>query len=129
MEVAPRYHWNKKRILVVEDDESSAYLLGELLKDTGAIIDFTCGGEEAIEYIRTHPDTDLILMDVHLPEKDGFTATREIKAMDSKAVIFAQTGYAFSVDYHEAEQAGCDAFFTKPLNTELLLEKMNGYLT
>ena len=125
----PYYHWSQKRILIVEDDESSAYLLGELLKDTGAIIDFTTGGEEAVEYIRQHPDTDLVLMDIHLPEKDGFTATREIKAQFSKVVIFAQTGYAFSVEQLEAEEAGCDAFFTKPINTELLLNKMNGYLT
>ncbi len=125
----PHYHWSQKRILIVEDDESSAYLLGELLKDTGAIIDFTTGGEEAVEYIRQHPDTDLVLMDIHLPEKDGFTATREIKAQFSKVVIFAQTGYAFSVEQLEAEEAGCDAFFTKPINTDLLLNKMNGYLT
>jgi len=129
MEDLPVYHWNNKNILVVEDDESSTYLLNEILKETGANIIYTTDGDEAVEYIRNHPDTDLILMDIHLPEKDGFTATREIKAIAKNVVVIAQTAYAFSVDHHEAEKAGCDAFFTKPLNPNLLLDKINSYLS
>ena len=129
MKDLPIYHWNNKSILVVEDDESSTYLLGEILKETGAKVDYTTDGDEAVEFVRNHPDTDLILMDIHLPEKDGFTATREIKAIASSVVVIAQTAYAFSVDYHEAEMAGCDAFFTKPLNPNLLLDKMDGFLS
>jgi len=128
MEDLPVYHWKNKRILVVEDDESSTYLLNEILKGTGASVDFITDGQEAVEYIRLHPETDLILMDVHLPEKDGFTATREIKAFDTKVVVIAQTAYAFSVDHLEAENAGCDAFFTKPLNPNILMDKINSYL-
>lgn len=129
MEDLPIYHWNNKSILVVEDDESSTYLLNEILKGTGARVEYTTDGEEAVEYVRKHPDTDLILMDIHLPEKDGFTATREIKAISGSVVVIAQTAYAFSVDHHEAEKAGCDAFFTKPLNPYLLLDKMNSFLS
>ena len=129
MKDLPEYHWNNKNILIVEDDESSIYLLGEILKETGAKINYTTDGVEAVEFIRNHPNTDLILMDIHLPEKDGFTATREIKAFASKIVVIAQTAYAFSVDHHEAEKAGCDAFFTKPLNPNLLLDKMNSFLS
>jgi CheY-like chemotaxis protein len=44
-------------------------------------------------------------------------------------VIIAQTAYAFSMDYQEAMQAGCDAYLTKPLNMSLLLDKMNGFLS
>ena len=129
MEDLPIYHWNNKSILVVEDDESSTYLLNEILKGTGARVKYTTDGKEAVEYVRKHPDTDLILMDIHLPEKDGFTATREIKAIAGSVVVIAQTAYAFSVDHHEAEKAGCDAFFTKPLNPYLLLDKMNSFLS
>jgi len=123
------YRWSKKQILVVEDDESSAYLLGQILKDTGARVDYTTDGNQAIAYMREHPDTDLILMDIHLPEKDGFTATREIKAFASNVVVIAQTAYAFSVDAHQAALAGCDAFMTKPLNGPVLLEKLSNYLS
>ena len=68
MKDLPEYHWNNKNILVVEDDESSIYLLGEILKETGAKINYTTDGVEAVEFIRNHPNTDLILMDIHLPE-------------------------------------------------------------
>jgi CheY-like chemotaxis protein len=129
MEGFPAYHWYKKHILVVEDDESSAYLLGQILKGTGASVFYITDGCEAVNYIREHPETDLILMDIHLPEKDGFTATREIKAISSRIVVIAQTAYAFSVEVREAERAGCDALLTKPLNPAVLLEKLNGFLS
>lgn len=129
MEEQPTYQWSSKNILVVEDDESSAFLLGTFLKETGAHISFTRDGNEAVDYVRQHPETDLVLMDIHLPEKDGFTATREIKSFASKVVVFAQTAYAFSMDHQEARMAGCDAYLTKPLNMSLLLDKMDAYLS
>ena len=55
MEEQPTYRWNTKNILVVEDDESSAYLLGAFLKETGASISFTTGGNEAVDHVRKHP--------------------------------------------------------------------------
>jgi len=129
MEDQPTYRWNSKNILVVEDDESSAFLLGTFLKETGASISFTTDGNEAVDFVRQHPETDLVLMDILLPEKDGFTATREIKSFARNVVVIAQTAYAFSMDHHEAKRAGCDAYLTKPLNMSLLLDKMDGYLS
>jgi len=129
MEDQPVYSWDSKSILVVEDDESSAFLLGTFLKETGASISFTTNGNEAVDYVRQHPETDLILMDIHLPDKDGFTATREIKSFARDVVVIAQTAYAFSMDHQEAKRAGCDAYLTKPLNMSLLLDKMDGYLS
>jgi len=129
MEEQPEYRWNSKNILVVEDDESSAYLLGTFLKETGASITYTTDGNEAVDFVRKHPETDLVLMDIHLPKKDGFTATREIKSFARDVVVIAQTAYAFSMDHLEAKRAGCDAYLTKPLNMSLLLDKMDGYLS
>jgi len=129
MEDQPNYRWDSKNILVVEDDESSAFLLGTFLKETGASISFTTDGNEAVDFVREHPETDLILMDILLPDKDGFTATREIKSFARDVVVIAQTAYAFSMDHHEALKAGCDAYLTKPLNMSLLLDKIDGYLS
>jgi len=129
MENTEEYRWDSKNILVVEDDASSAFLLGEILKGTGAHIDYTTDGEEAIEYIRQNPDTDLVLMDIHLPQKDGFTATREIKAFARDVVVIAQSAYVLSSNHHEAKEAGCDEFITKPLKPDMLLDKMNGFLS
>ena len=129
MEHSAGYKWDQKKILVVEDDESSAYLLGEILRTTGARVDYTTDGEKAVEFVKEHPETDLILMDIHLPVMDGLAATREIKAFAGHVVVIAQTAYGFSFDYQKAEQAGCDAFLTKPLNSAVLLDKMNSYLS
>ena len=129
MEDQPNYSWNSKNILVVEDDESSAFLLGTFLKETGASISFTTDGNEAVDFVRQHPETDLVLMDILLPNKDGFTATREIKSFARDVVIIAQTAYAFSMDHREALMAGCDAYLSKPLNMSLLLDKIDGYLS
>jgi CheY-like chemotaxis protein len=129
MEDQPVYRWDSKNILVVEDDETSAFLLDTFLKGTGARITYTTNGNEAVEFVRRHPETDLILMDIKLPDKNGFTATKEIKSFASRVVVIAQTAYAFSMDYHEAISAGCDAYLTKPLNMSLLLDKMDSYLS
>ena len=94
------YHWKEKNILVVEDDESSAYLLGEILKGTGANIVYSTDGEGAIEYIRQHPKTDLILMDIQLPGIDGYEATRRLRANPkfARTPIVAVTSFALSGD-------------------------------
>ncbi len=128
MQSVPEYRWNTKRILVVEDDESATFVVGDILKNTGVRVAFATGGEEAVKYISEHPETDLILMDIHLPGMDGFTATRKIKSIAENVVVIAQTAYAFSVEYQEAERAGCVALLTKPLNPVMLLEKINSYL-
>ena len=129
MEHGHTYRWSHRRILVVEDDESSAYLLNRILKETGAEVCLISDGSKAVDYIRDHPDTDLVLMDIHLPEKDGFTATREIKTISSGVVVIAQTGYAFSIEEEEARKAGCDGLLTKPVRPEILLEKLSAYLS
>jgi CheY-like chemotaxis protein len=128
MKSNPEYRWDSKHILVVEDDEASAFLLGEILKGTGAHIDYTSDGEEAIEYIRQNPHTDLILMDIHLPQKDGFATTREIKSFARDVVVIAQSAYVLSSDHLEAREAGCDGFISKPLRPAHLLDTMDGFL-
>jgi len=129
MEDQPVYRWDSKNILVVEDDESSALLLETYLKETGASITYTKEGNKAVDHVRRHPETDLVLMDLHLPDKDGLTATREIKSFARDVVVIAQTAFAFSTDHQEALRAGCDAYLTKPLNMSLLLDKIDAYLS
>ena len=58
MEEYSNYHWSTKKILVVEDDESSIFLLKEILKETGASIEYTTDGVKAVEYIRNNPEKD-----------------------------------------------------------------------
>ena len=121
MEETPSYQWSTRHILLVEDDESSAYLLRQVLQRTGARITHMSNGREAVDFFRSHPDIDLILMDIQLPEKDGFTATREIKAISAGVVVIAQTAFALSGDKQKFLNAGCDDYISKPIQPDELL--------
>lgn len=128
MHAPVKYNWTTKQILVVEDDESSSFLLGTILKETGAHIAYSRDGAEAVAYMKRNPETDLILMDVQLPEMDGLTATRTIRSFAGDVVIIAQTAYAFTIDPEQAMEAGCDGFFTKPVHPGELLENLSHFL-
>jgi len=129
LKIPVQYKWFGKQILVVEDDESSAYLLGVILRETGVDISFSKDGNEAIEFMKTHPTTDLILMDIQLPEMDGFTASRNIKSFAQDVVIIAQTAYSITIDDRQVNEAGCDGFLTKPVDPAELLEMLSGFLS
>lgn len=122
------YQWSKKHILIVEDDDSSSFLLGEILKNSEAEVAFSVDGSEAVDYIRANPQTDMVLMDINLPDMDGITATRMIKKIRKNIVVFAQSAYTSFQDQENARDAGCDEFIPKPLNPYLLLSKINQYL-
>ncbi len=123
------YSWKDKHILIVEDDESSMVLLREMLKKTGASLSYSETGEEAVDHVRMHPETDLVLMDIHLPDKDGITASREIRNIRKEIIVIAQSAYILSPEQQQASLTRFDDFVTKPLNQYLLLAKINKFLS
>ena len=123
------YQWKNKHILIVEDDESSAVLLKEILKRTGADLSFSDTGEDAVDHIKSHPETDLVLMDIHLPNKDGVTATLEIREIKKQIIVIAQSAYLLSAEQQQASLTRFDDFITKPVNQFLLLSKIDKYLS
>jgi two-component system cell cycle response regulator DivK len=117
-----------KRILVVEDQEDNRQILRDLLGSVGYDIIEAADGEEAIRLAELRPD--LILMDIQLPELDGYEATRRIKA-DARLrdiPIIVVTSYALSGDEDKARAAGCDAYVTKPYSPRHLLAKIREFL-
>ncbi len=123
------YQWKNKHILIVEDDESSAVLLREILKRTGADLSFSETGEDAVDHVKNHPEIDLVLMDIHLPNKDGVTATGEIREIKKEIIVIAQSAYLLSAEQQQASLTKFDDFITKPLNQFLLLSKIDKYLS
>jgi two-component system cell cycle response regulator DivK len=119
----------QKRILVIEDNEDNRRIVRDLL---------TSAGYEVIEAVTaaagvTAAETqgpELILMDIQLPDFDGYEATRRIKANPtlSPVPIIAVTSYALSGDDVKAFEAGCDAYVTKPFSPRALLAKIREYL-
>ena len=109
------------KILIAEDDETSDYLVTRALKKISREVIHVKAGNEAVEACQKHPDIDLVLMDIKMPEMDGYQATREIRKFDQQIVIIAQTAYALSGDKEMALEAGCNDYLPKPLKKEELI--------
>jgi two-component system, cell cycle response regulator DivK len=117
------------RILLVEDNEMNRDMLSRRLSRKGYEVVVAVDGQEGVERARSEAP-DLILMDMSLPVKDGWTATREIKAdaATSAIPIIALTAHAMSGDREKALEAGCDDYDTKPIELTRLLEKIEARL-
>ncbi len=111
----------KLKILIAEDDDVSELLLEETIKTFSKEIQKVRTGVEAVEVSRNNPDIDLILMDIRMPDMNGYQATQQIRKFDKEVVIIAQTAYGLSGDKEKAIKEGCNDYISKPLNkTELL---------
>lgn len=117
------------RILLVEDNEMSRDMLSRRLARKGFEVSIAVDGGEAVEMAATEAP-DLILMDISLPVKDGFQATREIRASPgSQGIpIIALTASAMSGDRERCLKAGCDDYDTKPVDLRRLLSKIERLL-
>jgi CheY-like chemotaxis protein len=113
------------KILLVEDNAMNLGMLQRRLERRGFAIVTAVDGNEAIEKVRTETP-DLILMDLSLPDLDGWEATRRLKAdLKTRPIpIIALTAHAMSGDKESALEAGADDYITKPIDLERLLEKM-----
>ena len=105
----------KLKILMVEDDEVSQMLLDETVKMSGKEILKARTGVEAVEACRNNPDIDLILMDIQMPDLDGYEATRQIRKFNKEVVIIAQTAYGLTGDREKSIEAGCNDYMVKPI--------------
>ncbi|NOT53999.1 MAG: response regulator [Deltaproteobacteria bacterium] len=117
-----------KRILIVEDLEFNRDLLIQLLEDTYEVLTAPDGASGIALAEREHPD--LIIMDLSLPGIDGWEATRRIKADATLAhiPIIALSSHAMRGDEDKARQAGCDDYLSKPLDENLLFDKLRHLL-
>ena len=117
------------RILLVEDNEKNRDMLSRRLARRGFEVLLAPDGEQAVA-MTVSGQPDLVLMDMNLPLKDGWSAAREIRA-DARCAripIIALTAHAMSDDRARALAAGCDDYETKPLDFARLLEKIAALL-
>jgi CheY-like chemotaxis protein len=119
----------KKRVLVIEDNPDNRTLIVDVLTSLDYIVLEASNGEQGVE-IAKRERPDLILMDLTLPRKDGWTAAREIKANPELAHIpvIAMTAHAMIGDRERALGAGCDEYISKPIDLALLVAKLQEYL-
>nr|WP_320120325.1 tetratricopeptide repeat protein [uncultured Marinifilum sp.] len=109
-----------KHILVAEDVESNFLYINEVLKKVNANVTWSQDGIETIEKFQDN-HYDLILMDIQMPKINGYQATRQIKKQDPNVPVIAQSAYAFKDENIKINEAGCDAFISKPYTENELL--------
>jgi CheY-like chemotaxis protein len=117
------------KILLVEDNELNRDMLSRRLQRRGFEVEAALDGEQAVDLAQSiRPD--LILMDISLPMMDGCEATRRIRQNDGTASIpiIALTSHAMSGDREKTIAAGCDEYETKPVDLNVLLEKIDALL-
>jgi len=108
------------KVLIAEDDDASVSFLSTALKPLCREILKAGTGVEAVEACRNNPDIDLVLMDVRMPDMDGYEATRQIRQFNKDVIIIAQTAYAFAGDREKAIEAGCNDHIAKPIRFDVL---------
>jgi len=119
--------FKKLRVLIVEDDKTSEMLISIMVNKYSKELLKARTGNEAIEICLTNPDLDLILMDILMPEMDGYEATRQIRKFNKDIVIIAQTAYGFTGEREKAIEAGCNDFISKPIKKDELLSLIQKY--
>ncbi len=106
-------------MLVVDDNEDAADSLAALLRISGHDAQTAYSGRDALERMRAS-HADVVLLDIGLPEMDGYEVARRIRAEHGGLVLVAVTGYGQAADVQRAEDAGFDAHITKPVAFEEL---------
>ena len=117
------------RILLVEDNEMNRDMLSRRLQRRGYEITLAVDGREGVSKAQ-EGGYDLVLMDMSLPEVDGWEATRQLRADPATQTlpIIALTAHAMSGDRDKALEAGCDDYDTKPIELDRLLSKIEALL-
>jgi len=128
------FDFSKYTILVADDDEINREIMSAILKKTGISVDFAENGKMASGMFLKHPERyNMLLMDVHMPEMDGYEATRKIRASGLEIAknirIIALTADVFKEDIQKCLDAGMDGHIGKPIFPNDLFAKLKKYLT
>ena len=118
---------NNLKILITDDDFISGKLANRIVLRISREIISANSGKEAIEICRNNPDIDLILMDISMPQIDGYEVTRRIRQFNQEVIIIAQTAKASAKDIEDAMKAGCNDHIPKPINGKELLQLIQKY--
>jgi CheY-like chemotaxis protein len=115
---------DKKKVLIIDDDARNIFALKATLKAKGFDCIACSGAPEALELLQTNATADAILIDMMMPEMDGYEAIPLIKNMEKRreTPVFAVTAQAMVGDREKCLRAGADGYISKPIDVEKLLQ-------
>jgi CheY-like chemotaxis protein len=119
-----------KKVLIVDDDVRNVFALTSVLEANGMEVIFAENGKDGIQTLQAHPDVDLVLMDIMMPEMDGYetmAAVREIPQFNRLPII-SLTAKAMKGDREKSIASGASDYITKPVDTDQLLSLMRVWL-
>jgi tubulin-specific chaperone A len=121
---------NDKKILLVDDDMRNVYALANILEEKGVRVLIGKNGQEGLECLKKNPDVDLVLMDIMMPEMDGYEAMKEIRKQKRfrQLPIIALTAKAMRGDRTKCIESGANDYLSKPVDTDKLLSMLRVWL-
>ncbi|MGH8968423.1 MAG: HAMP domain-containing protein [Actinomycetes bacterium] len=119
-----------RRILIVDDDVRNVFALTSALERRGMTVVYAENGREGLETLQANPDVDLVLMDIMMPEMDGYATTEAIRGMErfARLPVIALTAKAMKGDREKSIAAGASDYVTKPVDLDQLLSLMRVWL-
>jgi len=116
------------KILIAEDEDTSDMLITIALKKIAEQVMHVKTGIQAVEACLNNPDIDLILMDIKMPEMNGYEATRQIRMFNKDVAIIAQTAYGLAGDREKSIAAGCNDYISKPISLAKFRDLIKKYI-
>jgi CheY-like chemotaxis protein len=120
----------KKTILIVDDDSRNIFALAATLKVKGYLPVSCPGGAEAIELLKTERPVDIVLLDMMMPDMDGYEALPLIKRIERRKdlPVVAVTAQAMPGDREKCMEAGADDYLAKPIDVDKLMQLLKTYI-
>ncbi|HBH48339.1 MAG TPA: hypothetical protein DDX98_06850 [Bacteroidales bacterium] len=123
------YNWKEKRILIAEDEDSNYHFLEAILKKTKATIIRANDGVQFLEIMNEHKNIDLVLLDIKMPGINGFNAIKVVRQQNITVPVIAQTAFNQPEDKQRCLDSGCNDYLAKPIDKDLLLNKIARFLS
>jgi CheY-like chemotaxis protein len=119
-----------RRVLIVDDDVRNVFALTGVLERNGMEVVFAETGRDGIAMLKQHPDVDLVLMDIMMPEMDGYETIQAMRSIAKfkELPIIALTAKAMKGDREKSIAAGASDYITKPVDVDQLLSLMRVWL-
>ena len=123
--------FHAKKILLVDDDMRNIFALSKILQERGIEVIKSENGKNALEMLEQHPDIDLVLMDIMMPEMDGYEAMKRIRSQIKfkRLPVIALTAKAMKDDKQKCIDVGANDYITKPIDVDRLLSLMRVWLS